>query len=133
MTKYYSILLPHTYKPTWYQNILPIKLHSLYHLLSCLVVCLQILWPKLFLISCSHGQSKYRAWSHPNISLSFNYFLKQITNIFVTEANTVTNIYALKVRGDYYWDWNEAVTKHEFIVTIWAKVSVYSLHPRMVQ
>lgn len=79
--------------------------------------------------SCSHGQSNYRAWSHPNISLSFNYFLKQITNIFVTEAPTDTNIYTWKVREGCFWDWNEAVTKPEFIVTIWAKVRLYSLHP----
>ena len=79
------------------------------------------LWPKLFQISCSHGQSNYRAWSHPNISLSFNYFLKQITNIFVTEALTDKNIYRIKVRGD--------IEAWVAIVTISAKVSLYSLHP----
>lgn len=127
MTKYDSILLPNTYI---------ISKHSanttLYHLLSSLNLTLLFVFrfcdqncfrSRVPTVSLTIGPD------HTPILVCHSIISKNKLQIFLSQRLWQKHWHVGEVRGGRGWDWNEAVTKHELIVTIWAKVSLYSLHP----
>ena len=72
------------------------------------------------LFLCSHGQSKYRGLITPQYYDVIQLFFKNKLQIFLSQSQK---------RERKREHWNEAVTKYNFICTIWAKVRPYSFHP----